>query len=520
MGISLRQKAVNRIEYWEKLHKVAMSTPDTVSLHQFLIRRYDFEGLKTLCLYLAVDPDNLDGRTKDALARELVRLMERIGRLEELAILQAQEDLAKAPAKEVGEKPLTTPDKRQVFISHAHQDTDFAHRLAADLESTGYSIWIAPRCIPPGDPWLTAISRGLQTSGTCVVVLTPAGVASRWVEYEIDLAISLERKGLMNLVLLDVEDCALPFKWQNYQRLSFRSYLAGRAVLRALLAERMGEMAESDGASVEDGDRKKVQPLSTTWKSAPITQPPVRVENSSRRIHKKTGIEFVYVPAGPFLFGADKTRIKLQEYWIGRFPVTNAQYKRFVDESMYPAPARWDGQTPPSEILDHPVVNVSWYDANAYCSWAGLQLPSEPQWEKAARGVDRRVWPWGNKHGDGLANLFRGWGPGFGTTPVGKFSPQGDSPFECSDMVGNVWEWTNSKAQNLSDIAKAWPDLAEVKRLFVLWYYRRGQHILRGGSYLQERDVLPLLYRYVQNRDWRNDAVGFRVVELLSDPGS
>ena len=296
MGISLRQKAVNRIEYWEKLHKVAMSTPDTVSLHQFLIRRYDFEGLKTLCLYLAVDPDNLDGRTKDALARELVRLMERIGRLEELAILQAQEDLAKAPAKEVGEKPLTTPDKRQVFISHAHQDTDFAHRLAADLESTGYSIWIAPRCIPPGDPWLTAISRGLQTSGTCVVVLTPAGVASRWVEYEIDLAISLERKGLMNLVLLDVEDCALPFKWQNYQRLSFRSYLAGRAVLRALLAERMGEMAESDGASVEDGDRKKVQPLSTTWKSAPITQPPVRVENSSRRIHKKTGIEFVYVP--------------------------------------------------------------------------------------------------------------------------------------------------------------------------------------------------------------------------------
>jgi hypothetical protein len=125
---------------------------DRKALHQFLIHRYDLEGLKTLCTYLDVDYDNLDGRTKDSLARELIRYMERVEQVGELVAMQAQAEAALA-RRDVPPERLyeITPDPRRVFISHAHQDAAFAHRLAADLRRDGYAIWIAPDSIRPGE---------------------------------------------------------------------------------------------------------------------------------------------------------------------------------------------------------------------------------------------------------------------------------------------------------------------------------------------------------------------------------
>ncbi|MFL7837849.1 MAG: formylglycine-generating enzyme family protein [Candidatus Promineifilaceae bacterium] len=106
----------------------------------------------------------------------------------------------------------------------------------------------------------------------------------------------------------------------------------------------------------------------------------------------------------------------------------------------------------------HPVVYVNYHDAVGYAEWAGMFLPSEEEWEKAARGSDGRMHPWGDKWRDGCCNTDEA---GIGTTtPAGRYSPQGDSPYGCVDMAGNVWEWTES-----------WFDAAKARR------------VVRGGSW-------------------------------------
>ncbi|NPA93215.1 MAG: formylglycine-generating enzyme family protein, partial [Chloroflexi bacterium] len=144
----------------------------------------------------------------------------------------------------------------------------------------------------------------------------------------------------------------------------------------------------------------------------------------------------------------------LPEYYIGRAPVTVAEFRAFVEATGY--------QPTDGDALkgggDHPVRWVTWYDALAYARWRGMTLPSEAEWEKAARGTDGRIYPWGDEWLPDHANTEEYWkegGRGFwrrlrarqinpGPTPVGTFSPQGDSPYGCVDMSGNVWEWTRS----------------------------------------------------------------------------
>ena len=124
--------------------------------------------------------------------------------------------------------------------------------------------------------------------------------------------------------------------------------------------------------------------------------------------------------------------------------MTVVQFRAFVEASGH-RPDYPDSLKGPD---DHPVVRVSWYDALAYCRWLSeraaipVTLPSEAEWEKAARGTDGRIYPWGDEPPDaGRCNFGGNVGS---TTPVGRYSPRGDSPYGCADMAGNVWEWTRS----------------------------------------------------------------------------
>ena len=158
---------------------------------------------------------------------------------------------------------------------------------------------------------------------------------------------------------------------------------------------------------------------------------------------QKAGIELVKIPAGKFLYGDDKKPVYLDEFWIGRTPVTDRQYQVFVDATGHAPPEHWSGKRVHPAKLNHPVVFVSWDDAQAFCEWAGLFLPTEQQWEKAARGTDGRKYPWGNESPTAdLCNFNKHVGD---TTLVGRYSPQGDSPYGIVDMAGNVWEWCEEK---------------------------------------------------------------------------
>ncbi len=203
-------------------------------------------------------------------------------------------------------------------------------------------------------------------------------------------------------------------------------------------------------------------------------------------IHEKSGLKMVHIPAGEFLYGEYKQSAFLPDYWIAKTPVTNAHYARFVAAAEHETPSHWPLGKCPQEFANHPVVNVSWHDATSYAEWAGLLLPTEQQWEKAARGQDGRQFPWGNEWKPYANTKEADVGT---TTPVGYYTPFGDSLYGCVDMSGNVLEWTNS-----------WFD------------YEKSISVLRGGSWLYYHRFARVSFRYRSNPDERNNRFGFRVV--------
>lgn len=155
--------------------------------------------------------------------------------------------------------------------------------------------------------------------------------------------------------------------------------------------------------------------------------------------------DMVYVPAGWFIMGQNdairshgpQREVYLDAYWIDRTEVTNADFAAFLEETGY-TNVNW--AFIPGGEPDLPVVDVIWRDADAYCRWMGKRLPSEAEWEKAARGTDGRVFPWGNQWDSARANTEEA-GVGH-LLPVGSF-PQGASPYSALDMAGNAVEWVN-----------------------------------------------------------------------------
>lgn len=216
--------------------------------------------------------------------------------------------------------------------------------------------------------------------------------------------------------------------------------------------------------------------------------------------------------------------VYLGPYWIDRYPVTNSAYETFVNATGYPAPPDWKNGRVAHGKEDLPVTRVNWYDANAYAQWAGSRLPSEAEWEKAARGADGRIYPWGNHFlsfpsldsADGVRNVRISDQQTTeqqsdtaqvltdGHTPVGK-RPVTASPYGVHEVAGNVWEWT-------SDEYKPYAGSSHIDR-----GYGKGHKVLRGGSWLEVRDETAERYFRCANRfhtppEYIASNIGFRCV--------
>jgi formylglycine-generating enzyme required for sulfatase activity len=237
----------------------------------------------------------------------------------------------------------------------------------------------------------------------------------------------------------------------------------------------------------------------------------------------------VLIPAGPFTMGSTASseegpvhEVWLDAFWIDRYPVTNAQWAAFLAtdpwrqrELWTEAGWKWREASPvePDEWSklrkkgDHPVRYVCWYESAAYARWTGKALPSEAQWEKAARGADGRRYPWGEMFDKNKCNTSES---GIrDTTSVGKYSPAGgDSPYRVADMAGNVWEWC--------------------RNLYVPYRYNAGDgrevlegtgmRVLRGGSWYVNPDLAAAPVRYNIRPGGRNDYCGVRVCAVLPPP--
>jgi formylglycine-generating enzyme required for sulfatase activity/predicted Ser/Thr protein kinase len=157
----------------------------------------------------------------------------------------------------------------------------------------------------------------------------------------------------------------------------------------------------------------------------------------------------VYVPGGDFMMGRDDGddpferpahKVTVKPFFMDQFEVTNEDYAKFVNATAHPAPSNWTNGNYPAGAARKPATGVNWDDATAYAKWAGKRLPTEEEWEFAARSTDGRIYPWGNDWQTGSANAD---GASNGTVDVGTY--KGASPFGVYDMVGNAWQWTASK---------------------------------------------------------------------------
>ncbi|MGQ3683938.1 MAG: formylglycine-generating enzyme family protein [Candidatus Loosdrechtia sp.] len=295
------------------------------------------------------------------------------------------------------------------------------------------------------------------------------------------------------------------------------------------------------------------------------------------RIHEEkqgTPEDMILIPEGLFLMGSTKEDIEklaeldrtieierlqnefpqrevyLSAYFIDKYPVTNAQYRKFIESDGYTQKALWseagwqyisenplnnnDLNTILQGEQDSPVVNVSWYEAEAFAKWAGKRLPTEAEWEKAARGTDGRIYPWGNAFDKARLNCaeLKIEKP----TPVTRF-PQGQSVYGCFDMAGNVWEWVadwydSHYYQYAPDKDPQGPALAEENPYFgkpenvgVSVYELKPSatsntlsacKVLRGGSW----NGSGVIHIRCANRDYdepvyKNDTIGFRCARSL-----
>lgn len=241
-----------------------------------------------------------------------------------------------------------------------------------------------------------------------------------------------------------------------------------------------------------------------------------KIQQGHKQSHEKTAsaetqeMPMALVPAGEFIMGskvgpADEQpehRVFVDAFFMDKYEVSVGHYGEFLKATSLEAPPDWDIMNQPQH-QKRPVVNMDWADAATYCKWAGKRLPTEAEWEKAARGTDGRLYPWGNETPTGLHANFgkKEWNNHAALLPVGKLE-DGKSPYGIYDMAGNAWEWVsdwydhdyykNSPSQN-----PAGPSSAKFK-------------VLRGGSWSNTQDDLRSANPYIYEPASQYHNVGFR----------
>jgi formylglycine-generating enzyme required for sulfatase activity len=380
----------------------------------------------------------------------------------------------------------------QVFVSYSHKDEAEKDALLTHLRVVGRTglidIWSDDR-IGAGADWEAEIREAMAGARVAILLVSANFLTSDFILRE-EVPTLLRRREAEGLTVFPViaKACA----WQEVD------WLASMQV-----RPRNGWPVWADAGVHVDEDlaaiAKEVAAI-VKVETGKRPAPPKPAPRAPRR--QPFEPELILIPAGEFLMGSDPRTDKdagdaeqpqhylyLPNYSIAKTPVTNVQYLAFVQSTGQKPPNHWKSWKPPGGKEDHPVVNVSLQEAMTYCQWLAkvtgraYRLPSEAEWEKAARGTDGRIYPWGDEWDEKLCNSIEG-GLG-GTTPVGQYSPGGDSPYGCVDMAGNVLEWTRS-------LRKGYPydpeDGRENPRA-------DDPRVLRGGAFVSSRRIVRCVCR-------------------------
>jgi len=197
--------------------------------------------------------------------------------------------------------------------------------------------------------------------------------------------------------------------------------------------------------------------------------------------------KMMLIPAGAFLFGATDEQVTVPAFYIDKYPVTNREYETFCRATGYRFPKYWTESR--FKGPDAPVVGVSLADAQKYSRWVGKQLPTEEQWEKACRGVDGRLFPWGDEAASEERACF-GRDAAEGSTGSVHDHPEGESPYGVGEMAGNVWEWTLTSGEDVETV-----------------------HVIKGGCYNDPSELLRGAVRLAAAPKDKFETIGFRCIK-------
>jgi formylglycine-generating enzyme required for sulfatase activity len=301
-----------------------------------------------------------------------------------------------------------------------------------------------------------------------------------------------------------------------------KSYLISLVVLLALATSCGGGGTPAPGPTGEETPSEAAVATPTLIQIVPTPTPkplPPTPTPAPTPTPVPTGVEaptappvaemMVEIPAGEFTMGNDvgdddekpAHTVTLEAFEMDMFEVTNADFARFVEETGYQTEAEKAGESGWRAYAEgkdnYPVVKVTWNDADAYCQWAGKRLPTEAEWEKAAKGPEGFLYPWGNEWDPAKTNAKES---GFrGTVAVGSF-PEGASPYGVFDMAGNVWEWT-------ADWYQPYPGST-----YQSAYFGEKFKVTRGGGWFQDADLVATSNRSATDLSAANDDLGFRCV--------
>ena len=420
----------------------------------------------------------------------------------------------------------------RVFLCHSSSDKPIVRELYQKLSAEGWmDVWLDEEKLLPGQDWDYEIERALDKTDAVIVSLSTGSVSKEgYVQKELRfvLDIALEKpEGTIFILPLRLDASERPRRLRPIQGVDYfppeRRELAYARLRRSLKlrADALGivtEAAESTPAPAKSA-REGPEVESKREISQVVKQlSTIKVAPGGHVIYTFGKMEFVEVPAGKFIMGTRQqdesdddeepqhTVDIPYDYFMARFPITNAQYAEYVNARRIIHPVSgWEKKR------DHPVVKVSWNDAMAYCQWLNdlrrnelpsgvvLRLPTEAEWEKAARGTHGLIYPWGNTFDKNKCNVDEGGKND--TTSVGAYSPHGDSPYGAADMAGNVWEWTHSLYENYPyEAADGREDEND-----------SGIRVQRGGSFIGPNQLARSASRYRGDLGFL-DFVGFRVV--------
>jgi formylglycine-generating enzyme required for sulfatase activity len=417
----------------------------------------------------------------------------------------------------------------RVFLCHSSNDKPAVRELYQKLRAEPWiEPWLDEEELFPGMDWNMEIEKAIEATDVILVSLSKNSITKEgYVQREIRIALDYadyKPEGTLFIIPVRLEECTPPKRLARWQYADYFKGQRERALQRLLVS--LKKRADSLGLKVEQPAAKEMKLIPRDDKEVPdwftdTANEVLRVEApASNKITLSNGMEFMRVPAGVFLMGS-RGESKLiyhnerpqhsidipYDYWIARFSVTNEAYNLYARIKGVGHPvSNWRNKK------NHPVVYIKWEEAVRYCQWLNdllqseissglvLRLPTESEWEKAARGVDGREYPWGNGFDKNRCNTYEG--EKGDTTPVGLYSPQGDSPYGCADMAGNVWEWTHSL---LKDYPYDLTDGREDEKT-------SGRRVLRGGSLIGSEGYARCACRYDYDADHLCDrGVGFRV---------